>query len=63
MLGIQGRKRMTTRSKLTKADELIQDSEKNSCRSVRQILSALWLVTASETQGCHLASMSLFLHL
>lgn len=60
MLGNQGRKRVTTRSKLTKADELIQDSVKRTAvESVRQILSALWLLTASETQGCYLASMSL----
>lgn len=58
MLGNQGRKGMTTRSKLTKADELIQDSvQRTAVEPVRQ--TALWLLTASEAQGCYLASMSL----
>lgn len=60
MLGNQGRKGMTTRSKLTKADELIQDSvQRTAVEPVRQTLPALWLLTASEAQGCYLASMSL----
>lgn len=39
MLGNQGRKGMTTRSKLTKADELIQDSvQRTAVEPVRQTL-------------------------